>query len=81
MADIEATVTLKIQRKSGPEIADPKHVAAWLVADGYAFEGEYAGFTFAVCSRCPDPDLCDHRDADSDYAAMIMTVDSAEVDD
>jgi hypothetical protein len=81
MTEIEATVTLKIQRKSGPEIADPKHVAAWLMADGYAFDGEFAGFSFAVCSHCSDPDDCEHGEVDSDYAAMIMTVDSAEMSD
>jgi hypothetical protein len=80
MTNIEATITVKIQKNYGPDITDPKHVATWLVADGYEFEGEYAGFRFAVCSHCPDPDTCDHGKADSEYTATIMTVDSAETD-
>jgi hypothetical protein len=79
MADtIEATVTLTINHRSGPEVSDPRHVVAWLCADGAWMAGARNGFRFQVCPDHADPDDCDpatcHTDA-GEYAADIVLAD------
>lgn len=72
---IDATVELAITHTSGPEIADADHVRRWLCDDANLFNGEYGGFTFAVCSVHADPEDCLHCAAEvSGYLARVMTV-------
>lgn len=73
MSAINATIGIRIVHWWGPEIADPKHVLAWLVADDSPLEGKRAGFTFGVCAEHPDPEECDHKSLSTEYEAQILS--------
>lgn len=72
---IEATVSVNIAFRHGTQAPSAEHVVAWLCADGYAFEGEFAGFSFEVCSQHANPEECDCPETDGTYRAMVMSAD------
>lgn len=73
--EIEATISVSIAFQFGTPAPDAKHVIHWLCADGFAFEGEYAGFSFEVCSQHADPEECDCRKTDGTYRATVTSAD------
>lgn len=73
--EIEATISVSIKFRGGTQAPDAEHVIRWLCADGYAFEGEYAGFSFGVCSQHADPEECNCREIDGEYQAAVMSAD------
>jgi hypothetical protein len=77
----EATIVATIYQTSGPHIADPQHVASWLVADGVLLDGGYGTLAFDACVIHPNPDECDHiegRPPSATFQATLAYVDNIE---
>jgi hypothetical protein len=72
---IEATISVVISHRAGPEITDPAHVIRWICADGQAIGGTLNGFRFEVCPKHADPDECSCTGEVAIYAAEIMSAD------
>jgi hypothetical protein len=78
MTQIEATISVNITHRAGPEIADSTHVVRWICADGAWIDGASNGFRFEVCPDCADPDECTCTGIVAVYAAEIISVDTVE---
>jgi hypothetical protein len=74
---IEATVGVQVSHVSGLQISDPKHVIAWICADGAWFEGRN-GFNFEVCPEHADPEECECSGTVAIYRAAIGSAGLAE---
>jgi hypothetical protein len=77
---IEATISVNIDHCAGSEIADPKHVVAWLCADGLQIHGTTNGFRFVVCTGHADPEDC-AEDCDADAAEYKASIFAADFED
>jgi hypothetical protein len=79
----EATVSVRVQHRSGPAIKGKGHVLNYLITSGQTYgNAADGGVTFSVCPEHADPDQCgcDGYD-DSVYAAEFLSADVQDPDD
>lgn len=79
----DATVSVRIQHRSGPVIEGQGHVLNYLVTDAQTYGNTHqGGVTFSVCPAHADPDECgcDGFD-DAVYAALLLSADVVDLDD
>jgi len=78
----EATVSVRVQHRSGPAIDGKGHILNYLITSGQTYgNATHGGVTFSVCPEHADPDQCgcDGYD-DSVYAAEFLSADVQDPD-